>query len=206
MNNSLSWIGLTVALLTAGLIFMVAMVNYQPVCNAPQIAVSQEVPQNNYADSCVVSITHPELSIQLEKIIQSGDGCQCHYWFVVKNRTTKIGTKAYQVEIIPQVKQEELWQGQAVQTRRMDGVVNHSIKKIYYADIHNEVHFVIQGPCPKCLSYQAGPYSYQSGQISFQMRYLDCSGERIYKVTFNLLSQEVTPQLIKVRQNSGSCP
>ncbi len=200
MNSSLSWIGLTVALLAAAVVFAVGISCYQPV--APNNNVSMPSVNLGYKDACVVSVTHPELEIKLVDIVKPNNGCECQYWFSVRNKTANVGTKAYKVSIQPILKENASSGGNSAEIRHLYG--KNAMPQIYYPDVQNEVRFSVAGPCPECFSYQAGPYAY-SGQIIFLMQYFDCSRVRTYRVQYNLASQDVAIKLTNTAQ-SNACP
>ncbi len=202
MNNPFGWIGVTVAILAASVVVVLGLCCYQPIplisspINAPSTAVL------SYQDSCVVSITHPELEIRLADIVRAGNGCNCQYWFSVKNKTANIGTKAYRVVIQPILQENASWNDDSAEMRHIYG--KDAISQINYPNLQNEVRFSVSGSCPDCFSYQAGPYSY-NGKLIFLMSYIDCSGTRNYRIQYDLSSQRITMDLTSANSSSG-CP
>jgi len=204
MNNPFGWIiSVTVAILAASVVLVVGLCCYQPMPSTPSLATNMSsVTIPSYQDSCVINITHPELEIKLVDIVRANNGCECHYWFSVKNKTANVGTKAYQVSIQPTLQESASWNGDNAEIRHIYG--KDTISQIYYSNIQNEIRFSIIGPCPNCFSYQSGPYSY-NGKLVFIMSYIDCSGTINYRIQYNLSSQKVTMDLIGANTSSG-CP
>jgi len=204
MNNPFSWIGVTVAILAGVMVFAVGLCCYQPILSSPlpKTAVSS-VTIPSYQDSCVINVTHPELEIRLVDIVKAGNGCDCQYWFSVRNKTASVGTKAYEIKIRPVLQENTSWNNQNVEMRHIYG--KDIMPQINYSNIQNEVRFSIIGPCPDCFSYQTGPYSY-NGKLFFLMSYIDCSGTINYRVQYNLSSQRITMDLTNSNQNGSGCP
>lgn len=210
MTNPAGVIGITVSILAA-LVATIAICCCVPMqvtetCQPLPISAQSSTQRNlnPYADSCVT--IHPELKINLVDIVRKGEGCECHYWFSLVDKKASFGTKAYHIEISGFAKEHVSWKGNSVEMRDLYGQESWPIKKIYYSDLKGRTMFVITGPCPECLSYQAGDYRYEGGKLFFKMLYVDCDGTNSYSVAYDLARQEATLTDDSYSSSNNNCP
>lgn len=140
---------------------------------------------NEYADACVVVVTHPELCISLNRVETPSNGCtNCRYWFRVWNQTAAVGTKAYktQVLVIPANVPVTL-EGKAIQRLRMQSSVRE-LTPVSYEVIHDEDYFVLDNLCPACLFPE-------DRLVKLVVEYYECDGVRRFEVDCDLGSMSV---------------
>lgn len=181
-------IGITVAALACA--FMFAEPLHEPL--TPYI--------NPFGDTCVITVTHPDLVVRLISVENAGENCdRCRYTFGVINKTAAIGTKARDVTVYTAYERGPVGpNGEPIPLRRLDGSVDARIQPIPYDVVRDEVQFVIEGPCPECL--------YDDERcVTFFVQYFDCSGINRYEFEFNLKAQRITINGPTTLRTTGGC-
>lgn len=154
---------------------------------------------NPYQDACVISVTHPELRVELVKIEKQAPGCPlCQYWFKVWNQTAAVGTKAYETRVLV-VKSDQpiVLNGKSIQKLRLHGFVT-DLPPVRYPVLYDEEYFVVEGMCPECLP---------EGErcLTLIIEYYECAGVRRFKVVCDLGCRKVTVLGGALEPTGGDC-
>ena len=166
---------------------MASMYCYVPTqASIAQPSSIAPVSNQSYQDACVVSVTHPELRVELAKVEKQASGCSlCQYWFRIWNQTSAVGTKAYETRILVVKAPEKqiVLNGKVVQKLKLQGFVTE-LSPIKYPVLNDEEYFIVEGVCPDCLA---------PGQeyLTLIIEYYECSGVRRFQVKCDLRSQSV---------------
>ena len=140
---------------------------------------------NLYQDACVISVTHPELRIDLDRVEKQAPGCPlCQYWFRVWNQTAAVGTKAYKMQIlaVEAPKEQIVLNGKAIQELKLHGFVTE-LPPVRYPVLYDEEYFLVKNMCPECL-----PLGQQ--YLTLIIEYYECAGIQRFRVICDLRSQE----------------
>ena len=179
------WIVLSAAIVASTM--AISMCFYEPVVSTPQTELATPAfSPNLYQDACVISVTHPELRINLDRVEKQAPGCSlCQYWFRVWNQTSAVGTKAYETRIlvIEAPEQQIVLNGKAIQRLKLHGFVTELLP-VRYPVLYDEEYFVVEGMCPECL-----PLGQQ--YLTLIIEYYECAGIQRFQVVCDLRSQAV---------------
>jgi len=192
------WIMFSAAIVACAM--ALSMCYYEPVVCIPQpVPATLAFSPNLYQDACVISVTHPEIQIELVRTEKQAQGCPlCQYWFRVWNQTSAVGTKAYKMRILLVKAPEEqiVLNGKAIQKLKLHGFIAE-LSPARYPVLYDEEYFVVEAMCPECLP---------SGQqyLTLIIEYYECAGIQRFEIVCDLRSQAVKV-LQQVFEPTGDC-
>jgi len=151
-----------------------------------------------YADACVVTVTHPQLCVELYDVQKPGAGCSfCRYIFRVWNETAPAGTKAYDVKAMVVTKPSELTtvDGKTIEVLKLQGFVQ-DLRTVNLGVVKDRAYFAMDGLCADCM------FPGESA-VTLIVEYYECDGVRRAEVACDLRSKSVS--IIREVFEPGPC-
>lgn len=135
----------------------------QPILQEPVVSTI-----NQYGNTCVVTVTHPDPQLIFKRVENECD--ECLYYFCIVDNNSPIGTHAEDGVLKIHYQRGPVGpNGQRIPVRRIDGSFDKPIQPIEFDEIRFGEVFAIEAPCPNCLRDD-------ERYITFNLTYWDCSG------------------------------